>query len=145
MGDGGLSVEPAVEAPFVATGWLAAILVTSAVSIVTFTLASQWCPAATSAATDTATRMLVGYAAQVMLSDSPLEPFTLCGAALMLAAVVIMAMCRRAPREDAEVSTPKPSQDIASPTLESGAVEAEDNDSETTSIVSFIASEFADA
>jgi len=73
------------------------------------TAGSVMCPAAVSASIRTASAMGFGYAAEVLLFHTPLQPLTIVGAALMLVAVVTMATTRVIPQAaDCEAETGAP-------------------------------------
>lgn len=139
--DGGLPLAVIVAEPLMAAGWTMVLFVTGFVGIVLFTCAAQWCPAAASATIDTATRMISGYAAQMVLFAASLNVLTLAGAACMFLSVAIMALMQ--PQADSNVSD-NAASDIAE-VVEAGVaappLTGEDDDNE--SLASFIASEFA--
>lgn len=140
--EGGMAMHLLAAAPLEAVGWVLGSASVYLISLVVFTLASQWCPAAVSATTDTATRMIVGYGAQLLLGAAPLDGLTLAGAALMLCGVVVMALARTPESVDApEKETSQPSA-AADATAEHVVSEIDDACSDTSSLVSFIASEF---
>mmetsp|Transcript_29860 Transcript_29860/g.46593 ORF Transcript_29860/g.46593 Transcript_29860/m.46593 type:complete len:390 (-) Transcript_29860:84-1253(-) len=147
------AVEPFLASPMEGLGWLAATYAIGVLSLLMFTLAAQWCPAAVSATVDTATRMISGYAAQVFLFGASLDPFTFGGAGLMLCSVVAMALL--------QPSNPSPEEcvrhdDFTSCTSESEAskrscrtdgIEVEEgdnpiNEEDSESLASFVAAEF---
>eukprot|EP00929_Paragymnodinium_shiwhaense_P027586 TRINITY_DN16168_c0_g1_i2.p1 TRINITY_DN16168_c0_g1~~TRINITY_DN16168_c0_g1_i2.p1 ORF type:complete len:145 (-),score=12.15 TRINITY_DN16168_c0_g1_i2:143-577(-) len=96
------------------------------------TLDSMLCPAAVSATVYVAARLTLGYLADVVLLGLTVDPLSLCGATLMLAAVLAMA-CARKPAEHLPVHIPEAHE--AGQTGQSGEEEA-------SSLASFIASEF---
>lgn len=129
---------PFIASPWEGAGWLGLMCILSGASLTCYSLAAQWCPAAVSATVDTATRMSSGYAAQVLLFDASLGPFTIGGAALMFVSVVIMALVQTPPAaEETTAAQIAPFDDIAAP-------KAEDDD-ENESLASFVAAEFAGA
>jgi drug/metabolite transporter (DMT)-like permease len=138
------ALAPFLNSPWEAFAWVTALSFISLVSLVMFSFAAQWCPAAVSATVDTATRMTTGYAAQVLLFSATLDPFTLGGAALMLASVIFMSLAQ-VPVPSKE--TPHGQQQVVSGALESSVPHESqnlDNDSDDIdSLASFVAAEFA--
>jgi len=132
------SLSQMVASPVQALGWLAWLVMSSVVSITTNSAGSKLCPAAVSATVSTASRMVFGYLAQVLIFGMGLNSYTLTGAGLMLVAVVIMAIARVPEIAPAEVATLPVGLDGA---VDTDAVEEED---ETESLASFIAAEFAE-
>jgi len=96
----------AVSSPLETSGLVFAIFALTTVSLIAFTGASQWCPAAVSATVDTGTRMVVGYTIQVLLFDAELELISVLGAAMMLTSVVSMTLLQSCtgPAPDGHVS-----------------------------------------
>jgi len=132
--------------PVIASPWLAAALCSSLslgllLGSATGTAAASWCPAAVSATVSVGSRMLCGYAAQVLLFDRRPEMLTLCGAACMLCGVFIMAVgmpsCQGipAPCTHADDNGVEPSDAHS---------EASTQQDDNESLASFCASEFGD-
>lgn len=141
--EGGLAVHLLAAAPREAIGLVLGSASVHVICMVVWVLAAQWCPAAVSATTDTGTRMIVGYGAQLLLGAAPLDGLTLVGAALMLCGVVAMALARTPESDDTpERGDCQPPAVVDAP---AGCVVSEiDDGSDTNSLVSFIASEFTD-
>lgn len=138
------SLEPLGEKPLVTAGWLALILGAIFVTSLSTSVASRWCPAAVSATTTTAMRMSCSYAAQALLFGEALEPLTLLGAALMLAGVVAMAGARAAFPRSSQAEGSQQAPDVSPGDVVEGLRELVNEEAETESLASFIASEFAD-
>lgn len=132
------TVAPLIVSPLEASGLIAALFAIGMIDIVTFAGAAQWCPAAVSATVDTATRMVSGYAAQVFFFDAPIKLHTLGGAALMFLSVAALALFQAKP---AEPGLEAGHGDLADDSKAPDAAMAEE-DSDTESLASFIASEF---
>lgn len=148
--EGAMNANMLIQHSVEASLWLSGLFCTGSTSLAAFTLASQWCPAAASATTDTATRMVIGYAEQALLGGAPLDPIKLAGAGLMLLGVAVMALARRETEScDAELPEDRSGeQEVRSRSDAEGAEvrsAGEDVASDTASLASFIASEFADA
>lgn len=156
---GGVSLTLFAAFPGEAAGWLAVQLVTQSVAIGGYLAAAQMCPAALSAIVDTGTRMVVGYAAQTLLFDVPLEPMSLCGASLMLSSVAVMALVQgRIPETPLPTPTdqpqPSPKLEVGTPVEGDTAINAtnardaaqsrtKSHDEESESLASYVATEFA--
>eukprot|EP00929_Paragymnodinium_shiwhaense_P106892 TRINITY_DN72737_c0_g1_i1.p1 TRINITY_DN72737_c0_g1~~TRINITY_DN72737_c0_g1_i1.p1 ORF type:complete len:384 (-),score=44.81 TRINITY_DN72737_c0_g1_i1:227-1378(-) len=93
---------------------------------------SMWCPAAVSATVYVAARLTLGYLADVLILGISVDPLSLCGATLMLGAVVVMA-CARKPAEDLVVQVSEASE---------AGQPSQSLEDETSSLASFIATEF---
>eukprot|EP00929_Paragymnodinium_shiwhaense_P077987 TRINITY_DN4031_c0_g1_i2.p1 TRINITY_DN4031_c0_g1~~TRINITY_DN4031_c0_g1_i2.p1 ORF type:complete len:384 (-),score=48.94 TRINITY_DN4031_c0_g1_i2:204-1355(-) len=99
---------------------------------------SMLCPAAVSATVNVSSRLTLGYLADVLIMGGTVDPVSLCGAALMLGAVVVMA-CARKPAGAASSPRVAEAPEEFSELPSSSAAAEED---ETSSLASFIASEF---
>eukprot|EP00746_Dinoflagellata_sp_MGD_P157853 gnl/MRDRNA2_/MRDRNA2_86332_c0_seq3.p1 gnl/MRDRNA2_/MRDRNA2_86332_c0~~gnl/MRDRNA2_/MRDRNA2_86332_c0_seq3.p1 ORF type:complete len:397 (-),score=54.51 gnl/MRDRNA2_/MRDRNA2_86332_c0_seq3:261-1451(-) len=75
--------------PMEFSGWLCAVAAITAMQAATSSTGYKYCPAALSAAVDTATKMVSGYAMDTIIFNMQPEPLTLIGAFLMLSSVVI--------------------------------------------------------
>lgn len=85
--------------------------------ILAYSAWSAWCPASVSATTNTTVLMVWGDMAQVLIFDAPVEPATLCGAALMPSGMAVLTVTRvrlhdGAADEPAEFSTTAPLSDV---------------------------------
>eukprot|EP00403_Amphidinium_massartii_P015556 CAMPEP_0178415554 /NCGR_PEP_ID=MMETSP0689_2-20121128/23611_1 /TAXON_ID=160604 /ORGANISM="Amphidinium massartii, Strain CS-259" /LENGTH=390 /DNA_ID=CAMNT_0020036877 /DNA_START=104 /DNA_END=1273 /DNA_ORIENTATION=+ len=142
------SLETAFDAPMLSLGLIAMNTLVLMSAMCANSAAAMWCPAAVSATMNTGSKMLSGYVAQTLLFDHAPEALTLCGAALMLAAVVIMAAARSSGRESAEdhgasASTGTDSKAVPSEqSKESSSFDENEDAEETESLASFIAAEF---
>eukprot|EP00929_Paragymnodinium_shiwhaense_P119353 TRINITY_DN91234_c0_g1_i1.p1 TRINITY_DN91234_c0_g1~~TRINITY_DN91234_c0_g1_i1.p1 ORF type:complete len:393 (+),score=70.95 TRINITY_DN91234_c0_g1_i1:151-1329(+) len=105
----------------------------------TTTAGSMLCPAAVSATVNVSARLTLGYLADVVIFGVTVDSLSLCGAALMLVAVLFMACTRRPAAAQEEVAAAK---DPETPTGQE-PVSATSLEDETESLASFIASEFA--
>jgi len=144
----GLPVARLAASPLETTGWVFAVFAVTTVSLVAFTGAAQWCPAAVSASVDTATRMVVGYTIQVLLFDAALELISVLGAAIMLTGVVSMTLMQSftGPASDGPVTAvPETSGGDANSNLADAATLPNDASSARSgpdSLASFMAFEF---
>lgn len=110
-----------------------------------FSLGAQWCPAGASATVDTATRMICGYATQVLFFGNSLEPLSAIGAGLMILGVVTMAKVRHPDEAAADAGAQASESSTQEPELAEAAsvsTAPDREDSETESLASFIALEF---
>eukprot|EP00929_Paragymnodinium_shiwhaense_P033875 TRINITY_DN18521_c0_g1_i2.p1 TRINITY_DN18521_c0_g1~~TRINITY_DN18521_c0_g1_i2.p1 ORF type:complete len:194 (+),score=43.11 TRINITY_DN18521_c0_g1_i2:271-852(+) len=135
-------------APAEATGWVSLVALVGIVSVLMFSAAAQWCPAAVSATVDTATRMVVGYLMQVIFFGGSLDFLTSVGAICMLLSVAIMSLVKPNLEESAEEATQATTSASNAPSsisqdTEASAPRADDAD-ETESLASFVASEFSE-
>jgi len=138
------SMQPVWDYPVLAAGLVAAYAVLLAGGMCTQSAASMWCPAAVSATMSTGSRMLSGYIAQTLLFEQSPEPITVFGAALMLAAVVIMAAARlRSLKNDAAPEEKEPQQAVAAASGLPVVSQDQGEEEETESLASFIAAEFS--
>jgi len=88
----GFPVARLLSTPWESLGWIGLYTCMGLTSLIMFTLASQWCPAAISATVDTATRMVVGYLLQVLFFGAFLNVPTVLGATLMFSSVAAMTV-----------------------------------------------------
>eukprot|EP00929_Paragymnodinium_shiwhaense_P039976 TRINITY_DN20913_c0_g1_i3.p1 TRINITY_DN20913_c0_g1~~TRINITY_DN20913_c0_g1_i3.p1 ORF type:complete len:386 (+),score=51.02 TRINITY_DN20913_c0_g1_i3:161-1318(+) len=99
------------------------------------TLGAMMCPAALSATVNVSARITLGYLADLLIFGGSMDPLSICGAALMLSAVLAMALAR------------KPAAESTPPELESPEAGGEQTsagaEDETNSLASFVAAEFA--
>mmetsp|Transcript_18363 Transcript_18363/g.38214 ORF Transcript_18363/g.38214 Transcript_18363/m.38214 type:complete len:384 (+) Transcript_18363:23-1174(+) len=122
--------------------WLALALVVLLI-VVTFlgnflsTVGAKRCPAAVSATWMTAVSMGVGYAAQTLIFKQVPTALTLAGAFMMFLAVVTMAIARLPPRQRTRETSSGPPPDLSSSAAASPS-------SESRSLASFVASEYAE-
>mmetsp|Transcript_123512 Transcript_123512/g.395062 ORF Transcript_123512/g.395062 Transcript_123512/m.395062 type:complete len:202 (-) Transcript_123512:219-824(-) len=134
--------------PWQAAGYIAANLVLSLLSISFKYMGPKFCPAALSATVYTASSMLSGYTAQIVLFGVIPGAYTLGGAALMLLAVFAMALARHSqPKKEAMSPTASPTADGQQSPLDIDMSPAPTNDldnGETESLATFIASEFSE-
>merc|ERR1712039_549128 len=117
----------------------ACMVILTFAAITTNTAGSAMCPAAMSSTIYTWASMFFGYLAQTILFAMAPDLVTLMGAALMLAAVVIMASARLSkalPGDDAQHEHMPDSANSTTDTMEA-------NDGDTESLASFASSEFA--
>jgi drug/metabolite transporter (DMT)-like permease len=137
-------LAPLMTSPYEACGWVAALTAVSAVSLIMFVFAAQWCPASLSATVDTATRMTTGYLAQALLFGASLSAFTVGGAALMFASVATMALVQTSSPKSENSAAKEVSEVALDSTVPEVAHQDEDsNEDETWSFASFVAAEFA--
>eukprot|EP00929_Paragymnodinium_shiwhaense_P058012 TRINITY_DN2905_c0_g1_i1.p1 TRINITY_DN2905_c0_g1~~TRINITY_DN2905_c0_g1_i1.p1 ORF type:complete len:374 (-),score=52.53 TRINITY_DN2905_c0_g1_i1:371-1492(-) len=130
------TMQPLLDKPEQGLAWLLLLTVLSVGTIGLNTAGSMWCPAAVSATLSSASRILFGYLADVVIFGKGISPTSLGGAGLMLCGVVVMALVRAPPRP-AGASSPKAP---TSPACSADTATAED---ENESLASFIAAEFA--
>lgn len=133
-------LEPLWAKPVTATLWVAVLVVCLFASISSSSAGSQWCPAAVSTTVGTASRMIWGYLAHLLIFRSDVQPLTVVGAAMMLGGVVVMALARAKP--PAALPPPVAGQAGFNDVLSGDATPASMED-ETESLASFIAEEFA--
>lgn len=145
----GFPVQHLLATPWESLGWIVLYTCIGLTSLVMFTLASQWCPAAISATVDTATRMVVGYALQVLLFGASLNVPTVLGATLMFSSVAAMTVMQifadGAATEPVETSasTSQPVENTSKiPPQLAGSTAVCDDESDNESLASFIACEF---
>jgi len=144
----GLPVARLATSPLETSGWVFAIFAVTTVSLIAFAGAAQWCPAAVSATVDTGTRMVVGYAMQVLLFDAALELISVLGAAMMLTSVVSMTLMQSFAGQDPDGSVSAAAETSAGDTNNDSAnTVALPNDissvrSGDDSLASFVALEF---
>jgi drug/metabolite transporter (DMT)-like permease len=131
------SLAPIERSPHIATAILAAFVFIQFGAMTTNSAASSWCPAAVSATVNTAAKMVSSYIAQSLLFGVVPESLTICGAALMLSAVVIMAIARL-PARQRSAATAAPTE----PEVQNSGDVPDDDDNE--SLASFIAAEFVE-
>ncbi|CAE8635531.1 unnamed protein product [Polarella glacialis] len=143
------SVAAVMAAPWEAIGWLALLTAVDIPNMVLFASGAKILPAAISATTDAATRIVCGYLASVLLFDGRMDELRWAGSGLMLASVLVMAAVREQPEEKPHVEM----TEQTTPGCEengSGAVEIMGDDgnddaiSSIGSVASFAASEFID-
>jgi len=138
------SLQPVWESLGLALGLMAAYAALMAAGMCAGSAAAMWCPAAVSATMNTGAKMLSGYLAQTLLFEQAPEVVTLIGAALMLAAVLIMATARSSGHNAASEET-QPAQDgktTADGQPQAGQERELGEEEETESLASFIAAEF---
>jgi len=138
-----LTQVPALEAhpvakiqasPTEAAMWVSILTAFDLPSMVIYAMAAQALPAALSATVDTASRIVLGFVADVLLFGGQLHVLTCTGTVLMLLAVAVTAVVREVPQEPSE-SNPSNHQQSSAETL------AEED---VASVASFAASEFVD-
>mmetsp|Transcript_73384 Transcript_73384/g.129480 ORF Transcript_73384/g.129480 Transcript_73384/m.129480 type:complete len:384 (-) Transcript_73384:207-1358(-) len=136
-----LTQVPALEAhpmakiqasPAEAAMWVGILTVWDLPSMVIYAMAAQALPAALSATVDTASRMVLGFVADVLLFGGELHVLTCTGAVLMLLAVAMTAMVREEQQEHPQ----------SNPSNQQGSAETAEDD--VASVASFAASEFVD-
>eukprot|EP00929_Paragymnodinium_shiwhaense_P066218 TRINITY_DN33191_c0_g1_i10.p1 TRINITY_DN33191_c0_g1~~TRINITY_DN33191_c0_g1_i10.p1 ORF type:complete len:310 (+),score=28.58 TRINITY_DN33191_c0_g1_i10:241-1170(+) len=120
--------------------FIAANFVLFVVGIGVTTGGAMLCPAAVTATVNVSARITLGYMADVLIFGGSIDPLSLCGAALMLGAVLVMA-CARKPAAEVEEESPKSADSSPAATRLSDAEPAAADD-ETNSLASFIATEF---
>lgn len=91
--------------PLASTAWVTGSFALTLTAVVVACAGAILCPVAVSATVYTATTMLFGYTAQILVFGSTPSTTTLVGAALMFAAVVLMALVR-APAQAGEQEAP---------------------------------------
>ena len=129
---GGL--QTLADSPGFAVLLLLALLVAMFVSNLTCSVGSQLCPAAISATAITATNMITGYTADILLFHKVPNMLTIFGAVIMLLAVVTVAVARLPPRNSApNAASSTPEQSTSTTAIAS-----------QESLVSFVASEYAE-
>lgn len=138
----GFPLQRLMSTPLVTLGVLALYTCIGMTSLVMFTMASQWCPAAISATVDTATRMVVGYAMQVLFFGASLNLPTVLGAALMFCSVGAMTVMQMVADSSSTEATESAASTNASEDNSKVDKGAADEESDTDSLASFIACEF---
>lgn len=133
------SLAPVVRSPLWAIALVTTFFLIAFGAMATNSAASSWCPAAVSATTSTGSKMVSGYIAQSLLLGRQIEPLTICGAALMLIAVIIMAAARLPGRRAVDSSADAATESQAT----DDHIDHMDDD-EIESIASFIAAEFVE-
>eukprot|EP00927_Polykrikos_kofoidii_P005449 TRINITY_DN12159_c0_g1_i1.p1 TRINITY_DN12159_c0_g1~~TRINITY_DN12159_c0_g1_i1.p1 ORF type:complete len:415 (-),score=58.28 TRINITY_DN12159_c0_g1_i1:79-1137(-) len=88
------TLGPLVDSPQLALTWLALLTLMTVLGMLTNSAGAKWCPAAVSATLTTASSIVFGYLAQLLVFDGTLELLPLTGAALMLAAVLFLTLAR---------------------------------------------------
>lgn len=148
------SMDRLLEAPGTTTLFVALFLVMQIGAVGSNSAGASWCPAAVSATTSTCSKMVSGYIAQALLFGKAPGALTLCGAAIMMVAVLIMALARLpqlnrsasgsmidpASQESAGVQTAEFIEEQVDDTFPATSTSLED--AETESLASFIAAEF---
>jgi len=132
----GLEAHPLTKiqaSPAQAAMWVAAITAWDMPAMVIYGMAAKALPAAWTATVDTASRMVLGFVADILLFGEELHFLTCTGAGLMLLAVAVNAMVREQPVEAHSESNPSTAQH-----------ESQDMEDDIASVASFAASEFVD-
>jgi drug/metabolite transporter (DMT)-like permease len=135
------SLAPVANSPLTAAAFLAMFVSIQFGAMTTNSAASSWCPAAVSATVNTGAKMVSSYIAQSLLFSVVPETLTVCGAALMLSAVVIMAIARLPGRQSAPAVAAS-----SEPEMQPGIQSSDDipDDDDNESLASFIAAEFVE-
>jgi len=139
-----LEAEPMArikESPAEAAMWIGVITVWDLPSMVIYAMAAQALPAALSATVDTASRMVLGFMADILIFGGQLHGLTCTGAFLMLLAVGVTAMVREQPPLEDDGKHPERSNPNSN-TNEHNSPAADFDD--VASVASFAASEFVD-
>jgi drug/metabolite transporter (DMT)-like permease len=132
-----LSMKRLEQSPLEGVGIVFVLLFLHAVAALSNSTASKLCPAALSATVNTSSSMIFGYLAQTLLFDDVPNLVTICGATLMLSAIVIMAVARSPSRSTTTTAADKYAVGGGE------EIQADDDRSETDSLSSFIAAEFS--
>lgn len=127
--------------PFVALIFFVLLVVILFASIATFSVGAQMCPAAAGSTIFTSVMMSLGFVGQTVLQGQRPEALTVCGAALLLLAVVILSAARYHYRSPHSCSVEP--FDIAASDVPSSDLTNGDEASDVDSLASFVASEFS--
>lgn len=138
------SLEPLPGEPWRALGYLCLLWSCGLLAVGMTTAGSKWVPAAVSQTVGTASRMLWGYVAQVLVFRTDPDTLTTVGAVLMLCGVVAMTLARAPARSNAsEGSVVR--QDATLSAAHSNVAEGSGGDAdEKESLASFVAAEFVE-
>lgn len=123
-------------------GMMGVLLLSTLLGWVTLCAGAKWCPAALSATTMTCVRMVLGYAVQVMVFDTKLDPITLFGAGLMLLSVLLVATARSPPTSVAASAEDGRADEAG--TISMAQAEVRDDGAATPALAAFIAEECAE-
>mmetsp|Transcript_38203 Transcript_38203/g.89652 ORF Transcript_38203/g.89652 Transcript_38203/m.89652 type:complete len:396 (-) Transcript_38203:399-1586(-) len=96
------TLQPMEEQPGTFAAYVAMLSALSLAAILCISTAAQWCPAVVSATVNTGARMVGGYIAQTALFGTSPDVMTLCGAGLLFASVILVALARVHEREPQE-------------------------------------------
>jgi len=132
-------VEKIQASPAEAAMWVGILTAWDLPSMVIYAMAAKALPAALSATVDTASRMVLGYVADVLLFGGRLQGLTCVGGILMLFAVAMTAMVRQQPQS---ASDHQVEMESTSTTDQQGSHDTDLDD--IASVASFAASEFVD-
>lgn len=131
------SLEPVERSPAFAAAIVAAIFFIQLGAVSTNSAGSSWCPAAVSATVNTGSKMISSYVAQIVLFGVKPDTLTVCGAALMLCAVLLMAVARLSGRQSSAAA-------VAVEPEGQCPDNAANDDDDNESLASFIAAEFVE-
>eukprot|EP00931_Biecheleriopsis_adriatica_P004406 TRINITY_DN10607_c0_g2_i2.p1 TRINITY_DN10607_c0_g2~~TRINITY_DN10607_c0_g2_i2.p1 ORF type:complete len:386 (+),score=48.75 TRINITY_DN10607_c0_g2_i2:62-1219(+) len=132
------------SSPWAVAGWTGVAVLTTMGSTFFSTAGSMLCPAAISATVYTAASMFFGYLAQTLIFGSTPVLLSILGAVLMLVAVAIMALASRDAPAASEEATDGGAVKRTVSELANATRTVDEDEDDTESITSFMASEVTD-